>query len=122
MTVRDRAVDQAARRGTAAIAMLEDVLRQAGSVRARLNAIWALARIEGANARTATRGGLYDKDKSVRLAAATAVGLHRDQEASSRLRELVGSDAAPVRREAATALPARAVCETATRSHPSWPR
>jgi putative membrane-bound dehydrogenase-like protein len=104
VAVRDRAVEEAARRGTGAIAMLEDILREAGSVRARLNAVWALARIEGAMARAATRRGLDDKDMSVRLAAATAAGLHHDQGASSRLRELVGSDAAPVRREAATAL------------------
>jgi putative membrane-bound dehydrogenase-like protein len=102
--VRDRAVEEAARHGTGAIDILEDVLREAGSTRVRLNAVWALARIEGEKARAAARRGLDDKDLSVRLAAATAAGLHRDQGASLRLRELVGSDAAPIRREAATAL------------------
>jgi HEAT repeat protein/glucose/arabinose dehydrogenase len=104
VAVRDRAVEEAARRGVGSIAVLGDVLRHGTAVRARRNAVWALARIEGTEARTAIRRGLDDRDPGVRLAAATAAGLHRDREASARLRELVESDAAPVRREAATAL------------------
>src|SRR5262249_39835680 len=50
------------------------------------------------------RAGLEDKEMSVRLAAAHAVGLHRDAGALGRLRTMVVEDAPAVRRQAATAL------------------
>jgi putative heme-binding domain-containing protein len=102
--VRDRAVEEAARRGTSAVSVLEDVIRRGGPVGARRNAVWSLTRIEGADARAAVRRALADQDMSVRLAAATSAGLHRDRGALSRLEERVRTDVAPVRREAATAL------------------
>jgi putative membrane-bound dehydrogenase-like protein len=103
--VRDRAVAELARRGPDAIGTLRDMLRGDTPARARRNAVWVLARIDGDAARSAVRIALADDDPSVRLSAVTAAGLHRDAEAAPALIELVKSDDSPaVRREAATAL------------------
>ncbi|HLJ94143.1 MAG TPA: PVC-type heme-binding CxxCH protein, partial [Gemmataceae bacterium] len=102
--VRDRAMQQLSRHGVAAVAILRDVLRAGTSEQARRNAVWALARCDGAAARAAGRLALADRSASVRLAAITAVALHSDAEAMPSLLELVKSDTPPIRREAATAL------------------
>jgi putative membrane-bound dehydrogenase-like protein len=102
--VRDRAVARLAGLGKDALPMLRDVLDSGAAVRARRNAIWALARMDGKEAGAAVRAALADKELSVRLAAVNVVGLHRDADAVPRLTELVAGDAPPVRREAATAL------------------
>lgn len=102
--VRDRAVEALAKRGQRAVQTLRRVLRDAPSVRARRNAVWALARLEEPGARWATRSALSDRDASVRLAATNATGLYRDVDAIARLRTMVVADTAPIRREAATAL------------------
>jgi putative membrane-bound dehydrogenase-like protein len=101
--VRDRAVGVLAKKGSTGL------MKQLGPrapARARRNAVWALARTEGAAARAEIRAALEDKDVSVRLSAAHAAGLNRDAEAGKRLRALAASTEEPaaVRREAATAL------------------
>ncbi|OAI48061.1 hypothetical protein AYO44_01265 [Planctomycetaceae bacterium SCGC AG-212-F19] len=103
--VRDGAVERLAGRGTDALPVLKELLASSHPVRARRNAVWALCRMDIPEARAITRGALKDADPSVRNAAAHAVGLHRDGEASSALTAFVVKDDAPaVRREAATAL------------------
>jgi putative membrane-bound dehydrogenase-like protein len=102
--VRDRAVELLGRQGGGALAVLREVLRNGASVRARRNAVWALARRDETAARAAGRLALADRDQSVRLSAVTAVGLHRDAGALPRLLALLKADTPPVRREAATAL------------------
>src|SRR5262249_30707489 len=62
VAVRDRAVVELARRGPGSIAALDGVLRDGHEARARRNAVWALARIEGAGARAANRRALDDGD------------------------------------------------------------
>jgi putative heme-binding domain-containing protein len=101
--VRDRAIEELAGRGSAAVPVLEGVIRQDHSVRARRNAVWALCRM-GPEARTALRLALADRDASVRQCGAHALGLHRDAGARARLGELAARDTPPVAREAATAL------------------
>jgi putative membrane-bound dehydrogenase-like protein len=102
--VRDRAVLQLARHGSSALAVLEEVVRSSKSVHARRNAVWAATRMEHRDARALLRAALDDKEMSVRLAAAHAVGLHRDTAALARLCTLVVKDDPPMRRQAATAL------------------
>jgi putative heme-binding domain-containing protein len=103
--VRDQAVEALGKRGATALDDLKQVLQESGSVMARRNAVWALTRIEGLEARGAVRLALEDKDPSVRQAAVHSAGLHRDADALPALLKLVVGDAAvPVRREAATAL------------------
>src|SRR5262249_41185424 len=100
----DRAVQQLSRQGTGALEVLQVVLRKGTATRARRNAVWALARRDGAADRAAGRLPLADKDPSVRLAAVTAGGLARRAAALPRLLELVQADTPPIRREAANAL------------------
>jgi len=102
--VRDRSILLLARRGKDAVRALEEVVRRGKSVQARRNAVWAATRIEGGPARAVARAALNDPSMSVRLAAAHAVGLHRDAAAAERLGALVSQDAPAVRRQAATAL------------------
>jgi putative membrane-bound dehydrogenase-like protein len=102
--VRDRAVERLGRRGERAVPVLRAVLQGQGTVRARRNAVWALTRNAGAGARAAVRRALADRSDSVRLAAASSAGLHRDAAALQLVRDLLAGGSAPVRREAATAL------------------
>jgi putative membrane-bound dehydrogenase-like protein len=105
VAVRDQAVTRLAALGEAALPALRELLKS-GASRARLQAVWVLARIAGDGARAATRDALDDPEASVRLAAATAAGLHRDAKAARRLEEMIRTadlDMA-LQREAATAL------------------
>jgi putative membrane-bound dehydrogenase-like protein len=103
--VRDRAVQQLSKRGTDALPVLARTAQHADAIRARRNAVWALARIDHAEARAAVRAALSDRSDSVRLSATTVVGLWRDALALDLLQQLAVADAMPaVRREAATAL------------------
>lgn len=101
--VRRRAMAELARRGPEAAPALRAIL-VSGSPAARQLAVWTLSRIEGPAAREPIRGALADPDAGVRQAAARAAGLWRDAAAAPALEQLVGCDAPPVRREAATAL------------------
>ena len=87
--VRDRAIDVCA----------DPAALRSPSARARLNAVWALAR-RGVPARE----GLEDKSPSVRLAAARVAGLQHDRAALPALLPLLRDDALHVRREAAAAI------------------
>jgi putative heme-binding domain-containing protein len=104
--VRDAAIRQLARHGPTAVPELRQTLRKssADTVQARRNAVWALCRIAGAEARAALRTALQDPDAGVRSAAAHGVGLDRDAAAVEALSRLVRSDEPPVRRRAAEAL------------------
>lgn len=102
--VRARAVQQLSRRGTDALAVLREALKNQASALVRREAVWVLTRLEGVEALRALRVALADKDTSVRLTAVTAVGLLRDTGAMSVLTQLVKTDSPPIRREAATAL------------------
>lgn len=102
--VRDRAVAQLAKCGPCALTVIGELIRTAGSERARRNALWTLARIEGAEARGVSRSALADKDASVRLTAVNVAGLYRDEESLPQLLKLLGDDNPAIRREAATAM------------------
>jgi putative heme-binding domain-containing protein len=102
--VQNRAVRQLAASGAGAIPALESVLRRSGSAESRLNAVWALTRIDGAPARTAARLALDDRDESVRHAALHAAGLWRDAGAVPQLLNALTSGGPAVQRAAAEAL------------------
>jgi putative membrane-bound dehydrogenase-like protein len=70
----------------------------------QLNAVWAAARIEGAEARELTRRALARSEPRLRQAGAYACGLHRDASAVAELTKLLKDEVIPIRREAATAL------------------
>ncbi len=104
--VRDRAVEQLAALGTAALPALEGVLTGGASSEGRCAAVWALMRIQPRlrSNRFLLREALDHDDPAVRQAAARAAGILRDSNAFSALISQVGSDTPAVRREAATAL------------------
>ncbi len=94
--VQERGLQEIARRGAAAV---PELLKETG-----VNALWALTRIEGAEARAAVRGYLGSKDASQRQVASISAGLHRDSGALPGLIERLQDAAPQVRREAAAAL------------------
>ncbi|MBL8792840.1 MAG: HEAT repeat domain-containing protein [Planctomycetia bacterium] len=103
--VRDRAIERLAAQGNATVPVLKQVVQAGKTVQARRNAVWALNRIETAEARAGVRLALGDTDASVRNAAAHAAGLQRDAEALSALAQAVVKDDSPaVRRSCATGL------------------
>jgi putative membrane-bound dehydrogenase-like protein len=101
--VRDRAIAESARRPSA-VEVLQTVVVNCESARARRNAVWALTRIDRPEARAAVRAAMIDMDYSVCLAAAHSAGLLRDADAEQRLVEMLLPRDAGIRRAAATAL------------------
>ncbi len=99
-----RATDRLATIGAAAVPAVGGLLARTQLPAVRQHAIWALARIDGDQARSAVRDGLNDADAGVRQAACHVAGLHRDQAALEPLGTIVVQDAPPVARAAAEAL------------------
>jgi putative membrane-bound dehydrogenase-like protein len=98
--VRERAMVEAAKRKPEQVASAIAGTRGIG----RINGVWALTRMDDPSARSWVAGLLNDPDPSVRQAAVTSIGLHRDGQALARLEVMVRKDEPQIRREAATAL------------------
>lgn len=103
--VSERAVYQLSKAGDQGLQGLALVLRtsESSSLR-RLNAVWALCRMDEEAARDVGRIALRDPSADVRQAAASVAALHRDTAALDTLIELLRDPSAMVRREAAHAL------------------
>jgi putative membrane-bound dehydrogenase-like protein len=71
---------------------------------ARINAIWALTRIDHESARQAIRSAIYFKDEPVRLAAIHSASLWRDRGALTELSYSLNRQTAATQRAAAEAL------------------
>jgi putative membrane-bound dehydrogenase-like protein len=100
--IRKRAVQTLANRGVVdAVAV---AVKSGASARARVNALWAVTRIEGPAARAAARAGLNDADETVRQVAAHSASVWRDRGAVDGLIKLLDSPWAHNRRVAAEAL------------------
>ena len=102
--VQERAVRELALRGSGAAGALVSVIRESQSVDARRNAVWALTRFDGAEAREAVRDALLDLDESVRQAALHSTGLWRDAGAVSRLIPILKTGGPSLQRAAAESL------------------
>src|SRR5262249_16872531 len=104
--VRDAVVELLGKRGTKAIPQLAGVLKPEArrSAQARRNAVWALCRIAGPEARAAPRVALWDRDAGVRHAAAHAAGVERDAFAMKALMKIAVEDELPLRLKAAEGL------------------
>jgi putative membrane-bound dehydrogenase-like protein len=102
--VQQRAVDALGKKGAAAVTALREVLTTGGSAMARQNAVWALARIDGAEARAAVRAALDDAEPPVVMSALQGVSLWRDAGATARLEKLLADGTPAVVRAAAEAL------------------
>jgi putative membrane-bound dehydrogenase-like protein len=101
--VRKRAIEQLAKLGPAAIHTLGAALRSS-SVEARRNAVWALTRLDGADAREATRYALIDADPGVRQTALMSAALWRDAGALPQARAALATKSPAIQRVAAEAL------------------
>lgn len=102
--VRKRSIAVMGKQGEKAIAALTGLLQKSTSEQQRLNAVWALTRIDGASARTAVRIALSDASDTVRQAACHSAGIHQDLAAESELIKCLQDQSAHLRRKAATSL------------------
>jgi len=102
--VQNRAVRALGARGTEAVSTLNSVLQQSASPDARRNGVWALTRIDAAQARETARIALNDRDESVRHAAIHSSGLWRDAGALPSLREALKTGSPAIQRVAAESL------------------
>jgi putative membrane-bound dehydrogenase-like protein len=103
--VRDRAIHELAKKGKVAVPPLAALLAEGkGTPNTRLEALWALTRIEDTDARKAIRAALADPDLDVRLAAISSVGLYRDADAMPALMKLIENEDPTIRRQTATTL------------------
>jgi putative membrane-bound dehydrogenase-like protein len=103
--VRSRATKSLTSRGESGVATLAPVALSAhSSIRQRLGAVWALARIDGEAARRAVRRFLDDTADAVRNAAIHVVALHRDRDAMAETAKLLKHASPHTRRVAAEAL------------------
>ncbi|HRP58421.1 PVC-type heme-binding CxxCH protein [Agriterribacter sp.] len=102
--VSDRAAQQLADAGNAAIEPLKALLRQPSAAEAKVKAVFTLYRSGTPEAMAVVREALSDPDQQVRIAAARAAGLAKDIQAVDKLIELVVKNEPAVRRQAATAL------------------
>lgn len=98
-----RAAEELARRGDNAVEAIATCLAS-GSPVARLEAVWALARIDGEGARAIVRRALGDADAAVRHAAAHVASVGRDRAAVPRLAALLRDPDGGVARVAAEGL------------------
>jgi putative membrane-bound dehydrogenase-like protein len=103
-SVRQRAIAASAQRGRPAIPALRAVVDAGRSPRHRLNAVWALTRIDAPEARDAVRGAIADADADVGRAATHSAGLWRDAGAVPTLLKRLAAHDPHTRRAAAEAL------------------
>ena len=101
--VRNRAIQELAKKGKEAVPALAQILKRSPSVEARRNCVWSLTRIENPKARQAVRLAFKDKDESVRLAAIHSVSVWRDHAALPALLDLLRNGSPPLQRAAAEA-------------------
>ena len=104
LVVQERAIKELARRGSDSIATLTGVIQHDRSAQARLNAVWALTRIDQGTARAGVRAALADKDFEVRQAALNSISLWRDAGAVPQLLLALRSGSLMNQRVAAEAL------------------
>lgn len=102
--VRDRAIEHLVQAGAPAVGALASLRDSSKNGEARSAAVFALYRIDTAEARAAVRAALNDSDFSVRIAAARCAGMSHDAEAVPRLMEIAKADHPAARRQAIAAL------------------
>src|SRR5690606_29506219 len=77
----DNAVNNLVDRGQESVSALSGLLRSSKSINARIQAVFALYRINSSESVAALRAGLTDEDAQVRIAAARCAGLAKDSAA-----------------------------------------
>jgi putative membrane-bound dehydrogenase-like protein len=103
-TVRNRAIQQLAKLGNAAIPELKKLLQRSKSPELSRNAAWTLTRIDTPSARDALRLLLKDANHPAAQVAAYSAGLWRDEKAAPQLAKLLRSNNPHLQATAATSL------------------
>ncbi len=101
--VQQRAIAELGARGDAGVTALSRIVGRGEADRSRVQAVWALTRIEGEAARRAVRAAITRGSDDTRLAAIHSAALWRDRAAAPQLLSALGSTGA-VARAAAEAL------------------
>ena len=104
VAVQKRAIADLGKLGEGAVGVLADLLKQSENEQVRLNAVWALTRIDGDAARASVRFALNDASDTVRQAACHSAGIHQDSAAQSGLVKCLQAKSPHLRRKAATSL------------------
>ncbi|MFA5246109.1 MAG: PVC-type heme-binding CxxCH protein, partial [Pedobacter sp.] len=104
LAVRDKAIEALVQKGETAVLPIKNTVLKSVDPEIRAAGIFALYRIGTANSIKEAISGLYDANPVVRTSAARVMGLAKNKESVSKLMELIRTDTAPVRRQAATAL------------------
>ncbi len=105
IAVRDQAKEHLVRRGEIAVKALAGLLQSSSWPEVRCNAVFSLFQIGTPQAMEEARSALSDPDFQVRIAAARAAGMGKDQAALEQLMQAAQRDEHPAaRRQAATAL------------------
>ena len=102
--VRSRAAETLILEGNKAIPLFKKHIQTAPDQEAKLEALFALSRIETPEALASVRGYLLSKQPGLRTAAARVLGLAKDGQSTDLLMKIVQADLPQVRRQAATAL------------------
>lgn len=102
--VRDKAIEQMIVNGKPSIEPLKNILASSGSGEERTAAVFALYRIQTADAMSALLPALDDKSEMVRTACTRVLGLAKDPRAVDKLSQMLVDASLAVRRQAATAL------------------
>jgi putative membrane-bound dehydrogenase-like protein len=102
--VRNQARQKIGKRGSNAVSSLKKILASSQSADHRLQAVWALTWIDGAEPRAAIRSALVDDDDTVRQAALHSISVHHDNRATDALLAIIKRGSPHNRRAAAEAL------------------
>ncbi len=102
--VRTRAAEALIREGNKAIPLFKKQIQSAPGQEMKLEALFALSRIETPEALASVRSYLLSKQPALRTAAARVLGLSKDSKSTDMLMKIVATDLPQVRRQAATAL------------------
>ena len=102
--VSERATEELASRGSAAIPALRRAVVRNTDQRLAMKSVWAACRINTKASREVVRLALHHEQADVRQAAAHATSVWRDLAASARLIELLGDESPHVKRAAAEAI------------------
>ncbi len=102
--VRSRAAEALILEGNKAIPLFKKQVQSASDREIKLEAFFALSRIETPGAEASVRSYLLSKEPALRTAAARVSGLSKDSKSTDNLMKIVRGDLPQVRRQAATAL------------------
>jgi putative membrane-bound dehydrogenase-like protein len=101
---RRRAIHALGKKGSEAVPSVAEAVAKGKTAETRRNAVWAATRIDGDDARAASRPAIADPDESVRQAAIHSASVRLDEQALPKLLAVLAGPSHQNRRAAAEAL------------------